>query len=59
MMLSLAHMTPLLFPSYWVVFAVGLAVGVFLGYRLGLSRQVEVSRQVKLAQTAPIQKNRR
>ena len=38
MMLTLAHMTPLLVPTYWAVFAAGIAVGALLGYRLGLRR---------------------
>ena len=37
-MLSLAHMTPLLIPTYWAVFAAGVAAGTLLGYRLGLLR---------------------
>ena len=37
-MLSLAHMTPLLVPTYWAVFAAGIVAGTLLGYRLGLLR---------------------
>jgi len=37
-MLSLAHMTPPLVPTYWVVFAVGLVVGAIFGYRMGLRK---------------------
>ena len=40
MILSLAHITPLLVPSFWVVFAAGLAVGVLIGYRIGLNRHM-------------------
>jgi membrane protease YdiL (CAAX protease family) len=37
-MFSLAHMTPLLVPAYWAVFAAGILAGMLFGYRLGLRK---------------------
>jgi|GEM_PF-5447971 len=47
MMFPLAHVTPLLIPTYWAVFATGVVVGTLLGYRLALRK----------TKTAPIRKN--
>lgn len=46
-MFPLAHVTPLLIPTYWAVFATGVVVGTLLGYRLALRK----------TKTAPIRKN--
>lgn len=53
MMLFLAHMTPPLIPTYWIVFAVGLALGAILGYRMGLGTRMGLGYRKSLEKMSP------